>query len=176
MWVTAELIETAYFFVLNVPAPVLTAADVFYFGGYLSFFAGLMLYFQSFGDAVDKKRVAKVMVPVALLTILVLVRIIPAEASTSLSLIAALDDMSYLLLDLVLVSLAVLPLAIFAGGTIAKWLVVLCGGAVVYALADVRLLFLGAKGNVQDGGVAGLLFLLAYLMFALAFYLHRREW
>ena len=175
MWVTAEAIESSYYFVLNVPAPVFTAADLFYFGGYLFFFAGLILYFQSFGEAVKKERVAKVMTPVAVLTILTLWRIVPLEASSS-SLPATIDGLAFVLLDLVFVALAVLPLAIFAGGTIAKWLVVMCGGSVLYALADVRLVYLGADGNVQDGSLAGLLFLLAYLMFALAFYLHRREW
>ena len=176
MWVTAEAIEAVYYFVLNIPAPALTAADLFYFGGYLSFFAGLILYFQSFGEAVDKGRVTKVMIPVALLAVLVLWRIIPLEAANGPSLFEAIDDLGFVLLDLLFVALAVLPLAIFAGGTIVKWLVVLCGGSVLYALADVRLVYLGAKGNVQDGSLAGLLFLLAYLMFALAFYLHRWEW
>jgi hypothetical protein len=176
MWVTAEIVETVYYFILNVPAPVLTAADLFYYCGYLSFFAGLILYFQSFSEAVNKERVAKVMFPVAVLTVVALWRIIPLEAATSSSLLAAVDGLGFVLLDLLLVALAVLPLAIFAGGTIAKWLVVLCGGSALYALADVRLVYLGAKGNVQDGNVAGLLFLLAYLLFAFAFYLHRREW
>ena len=176
MWVSAEVVETVYYFVLDVPAPVLTAADLFYFGGYLSIYAGLILYFQSFGEAVYKARVAKVMSPVAVLTILALWRIVPMEAATNSSLLATVDSLGFVLLDLLLVALAVLPLAIFVGGSIAKWLVVLCGGSVLYALADVRLVYLGAKGNVQDGNVAGLLFLFGYLTFALAFYLHRREW
>ena len=176
MWVAAESVETVYYFVLDVPSPVLTAADLFYFGGYIAFFAGLILYFQSFGEAVNKGRVAKAMIPVALLTILALWRIIPLEAAASPSPLATIDGLAFVLLDLLLVALAALPLAIFAGGTIAKWLVVLCGGSALYALADVRLVYLGAKGNVQDGNLAGLLFLLAYLTFALAFYLHRREW
>ena len=101
--------------------------------------------------------------------------VFPVELGRNLSALNLLTDMIYPALDLVLVSLALVSLAVFLGGSIAKWWVIFGAGATLYAIGDEFFLYQVARGTYYNGSIDDLIFLFGYLTFALAFYAHRKE-
>jgi hypothetical protein len=176
LWVAAESIWTTYVYVLGVQIPDYSAADVFYMGGYFPVFAGLVLYLSAFQVALEKKRIVAAVVAMALAASAVYYTVLPTVLAAAGTTLQVLDDLTFVSLDLVMLTLVVLTFTIFVGGRISKWLMVLGGAAVLYVIGDEDFLIQTANGTYYNGSYNDLIFLLAYLTFALAFYLHRREW
>jgi len=176
LWTAAESIWAAYYTVFGVAVPNYSIADIFYMAGYVPIFVGLLLYIGTFDVALQRKRIAAAAVVIALAFAVVSYTVLPTELAAGGTLLQTLDDLSFIILDLVMLSLVVLTFTIFVGGRISKWLMVLGGAAVLYVIGDEDFLIQTANGTYYNGSYNDLIFLLAYLTFALAFYLHRREW
>jgi len=174
LWIIAEFTWAFYNFVLNVPVPTYSIADVFYMAGYFPMFAGLILYLTVFRSGMDKKRLGSGLAAIGVAAIVVMATVIPTEVAANPTLVQSLDDLSFVILDLVLLSLTILSFVIFTGGTIAKWFVMFGVGSALYVVADEDYLILVNNGTYYNGSYNDLIFLLAYLTFAFAFYLHRR--
>lgn len=175
LWVLAESTWAFYYFVFSVAVPYPSLADIFYTGGYLPIIAGLLGYLNTFWVALSRKRLGYAVVAVGAGVILALLFVLPVELGQSLPTINFLTDMIYPVLDLVLLSLAVLSLAIFAGGRIARWWMLFGAGASLYVIGDEFFLYQVAHGTYYNGSIDDLIFLLGYLTFAMSFYAHRRE-
>ena len=175
LWVLAESIWAFYYFVLEVAVPYPSLADVFYTGGYFPIIAGLLGYLSTFWVALSRRRLGYAVVAIGAGVTLALLFVLPVELGKNLPTINFLTDMAYPVLDLVLLSLAVLSLAIFAGGTIAKWWILFGAGASLYVIGDEFFLYQIAHGTYYNGSVDDLIFLLGYLTFAMSFYAHRKE-
>jgi hypothetical protein len=176
LWVAAEAIWATYVFVLGVQIPTYSLADVFYMGGYFPVFAGLILYLGTFEVALEKKRIGAAVVAIALAAGAVYYTVLPSVLASANTTLQILDNLTYVTLDLVLLTLVVLTFTIFVGGRISRWLVFLGGASVLYVVGDEDFLIQTANRTYYNGSYNDLIFLLAYLTFALAFYLHRREW
>jgi len=175
VWVLAEATWAVYYFILNVAVPYPSIADFFYIGGYLPMLAALIIYYRTFASSMSRRRLA-VAVPVIVGSVsLSLGLVVPTELSMNYPTTHVLTDLIYPVLDLTLLSAAILSVAIFIGGRIRKYWIVLSGAIVLYVLGDEFFLYQVANGSYYNGSVDDLLFLLGYLAFALAFYLHRRE-
>lgn len=175
MWVVAEATWAIYYFVARVELPYPSLADVFYAGGYLPIVAGLLGYLQTFHVALSRRRLGYAMAGTGVAVVLALVFVLPVELGKSLTTVNLLTDMLYPVLDLVLLSLALLSLAIFAGGRIATWWMLFGTAATLYVVGDEFFLYQVAHGAYYNGSVDDLIFLLGYLTFAMAFYAHRKE-
>ncbi len=175
LWVLAEATWAFYYFILRVAVPYPSIADVFYTGGYFPIIAGLLGYLDTFRVALSRRRLGYSLVAIGSGVALALTFVIPVELGKNLSTINFLTDMSYPVLDLVLLSLSVLSLAIFAGGRIAKWWILFGAGAALYVIGDEFFLYQIAHGTYYNGSVDDLIFLLGYLTFAMSFYAHRKE-
>ncbi|MDA4124079.1 MAG: hypothetical protein OK438_01320 [Thaumarchaeota archaeon] len=175
LWVFAEASWAIYYFVLDIQVPYPSLADVFYIGGYLPIIAGLGAYLGTFRVAMSRQRLGFAIVVIAISTVLAMAFVLPTELAKSLSPFNLMTDMIYPVLDLVLLSLAILSLAIFYGGTIARWWMLFGMGAILYVIGDEFFLYQAAGGTYYNGSLDDLLFLLAYLVLALAFYVHRKE-
>jgi hypothetical protein len=175
MWVVAEATWALYYFVVRVALPYPSLADVFYAGGYFPIIAGLLGYLNTFHVALSARRLAYALVGIGGAVALAILFVLPVELIQNLSTINLLTDMLYPVLDLVLLSLAVLSLAIFVGGRIASWWVLFGTGAALYVIGDEFFLYQVAHGTYYNGSVDDLVFLLGYLTFAMAFYAHRKE-
>jgi hypothetical protein len=175
LWVVAEATWATYYFVLNVSVPYPSAADVFYTGGYIPIMAGLIGYLNTFRVALTRRRLGYALGVIGIGLGLALAFVIPVELGQSLPTAKLLTDMIYPVLDLVLVSLAALSLAIFAGGRIAKWWMLFGAAATLYVIGDEFFLYQIAQGTYYNGSVDDLIFLLGYLTFAVSFYAHRKE-
>ena len=175
LWAVAEGTWAFYYFVLKVAVPYPSLADIFYIAGYLPIIAGLLGYLDTFHEALTRRRLGLALVFIGIAVALALSFVLPIELAQKHTISAFLTDMTYPVLDLVLLSLTVLSLAIFAGGTIAKWWVLFGIASALYVIGDEFFLYQVAQGSYYNGSVDDLIFLLGYLTFALAFYVHRKE-
>jgi len=175
LWVIAESTWAFYYFILGVAVPYPSLADVFYTGGYFPIIAGLLGYLSTFWVGLSRKRSGYAVLSIGAGVSLALLFVLPVELGQNLSTINFLADMIYPVLDLVLLSLAVLSLAIFAGGRIASWWILFGAGASLYVIGDEFFLYQVAHGTYYNGSVDDLIFLLGYLTFAMSFYAHRKE-
>jgi hypothetical protein len=175
MWVFAEAAWAFYYFVAQVAVPYPSLADIFYLGGYIPIIAGLLGYLDTFHVALSTRRLGYAVIGIGIAAALALIFVLPVEFGRDLTTVNLLTDMLYPVLDLVLLSLAMLCLAIFVGGRIANWWVLFGAGATLYVIGDEFFLYQVASGTYYNGSVDDLIFLLGYLTFAMAFYAHRKE-
>jgi len=171
----AELTWATYYFFLNVPVPYPSIADIFYIGAYAPLSVGVFMYFRAFSGALTRQRIFASAATIAAAAVLVFTFVIPIELSIGNPPLETITDLIYPALDLVLFSLAVLSLAIFLGGTIGKWWILFVGAIILDIVADEYFLYLEAKGTYYNGSFDDLIYLWAYLIFALAFYIHKKE-
>ena len=175
MWFAAEVAWAVYYFLLNVPVPYPSVADVFYIGGYFPVSLALVLYLSTFSVAMSRRRLIYAGVAIVFAFALALGVVMPTELAQHLPVLNVLSDLAYPVLDLVLFSLTVLCLAIFLGGSITKWWYVFGAASVAYVVGDEYFLYQIASGTYYNGSLDDLFFIIGYLTFALAFYAHRRE-
>ena len=174
-WFLAEVTWALYYFVLNVPVPYPSIADVFYIGAYFPLFTALALYFKVFSASMSRRRLALSIGIIACSVALVVGIVRPAEVASDESMSNVITDLLYPLLDLSLLSLTILSLAIFIGGAIRNWWLLLGGAITLAVVADELFLIQVSAGIYYNGDFDDLLYLVGYLTFALAFYVHRRE-
>jgi len=175
IWTCAELIWAVYYFALNVPVPYPSVADVFYMGGYVPMLAGLLTYLQAFRKGMTRRRLVIATLVIVSAALAVVSLVIPPEMAMSEPLLQRFTDIGYPVLDLSLLSATVLSLAIFYGASLSRWLIAFAAAAIAYVVADELFLYMVAAGTYYNGSVDDLLFLVGYLLFALAFYEHRRR-
>ena len=174
-WLVAEVTWATYYFFLNVPVPYPSIADIFYIAAYVPLSIGLFMYFRAFSGALTRRRLVASAGTIAAAAILVFTFVIPTELQMANPPIVTITDLIYPALDLVLFSLAILSLAIFLGGSIGKWWIMVVGAIILDIVADEYFLYLEAKGTYYNGSFDDLIYLWAYLIFALAFYVHKKE-
>ena len=175
LWVLAELTWATYYFVLAVPIPYPSVADVFYVSGYFPMIGGLALYLGDFAGALSGRRLLAALLAIGASVTLALGLVVPVELSQGFTGIKIITDLAYPLLDLTLLSLTILCLAIFLGGSISKWWFLLGGAGALYVIGDEYFLYQVSVGSYYNGSVDDLFFILGYFAFAIAFYAHRRE-
>lgn len=175
LWLLAESSWAFYYFILNVAVPYPSIADIFYVSGYLPVILALSLYLSDFSAGMSRRRLAIVGLAIVAVVSVALGLVIPVEFSSNPSALQLATDLLYPALDLVLFSLSALSLAIFFGGSLAKWWGLVGIGAIWYVIGDEYFLFQVAQGTYYNGSVDDLFFLLGYLFLALAFYAHRSE-
>lgn len=175
LWIAAETTWSVYYFVLNVSVPFPSLADVFYMGGYFPIAAGLLLYIRTFYTRPSNSRLATTLVLVVGAILLAFGGVVPLELSKNEAFVGVLVDLTYPILDITLFSITVFALAIFAGARVGGWWRMFGFGAALYVVGDENFLYQVAAGTYYNGNYNDLIFLLAYLTFAYAFYLHRKE-
>ena len=175
LWALAESTWAYYYFILKVAVPYPSLADILYVGGYFPIIAALLGYLSTFHEGLTRRRLGIAALAIVVSVALALLFVLPVELGQSLPVPMFLTDMTYPVLDLVLISLTILSLAIFVGGAIARWWIFFGVASGLYVIGDEFFLYQVAHGTYYNGSVDDLIFLLGYLTFALAFYLHRRE-
>ena len=175
MWVVAEMTWATYYFVLNVPVPYPSVADVFYVGGYFPMILGLAFYFGAFSVAMSRQRLVAAAISIGIVALVALGLVMPSELSKGLGPLNTLVDLIYPILDLILFSLTALCLAIFLGGRISRWWVLFGAASLLYVVGDEYFLYQVAAGTYYNGSIDDMFFILGYLTFAIAFHAHRRE-
>ncbi len=175
LWVLAEVSWAYYYFALQIAIPYPSIADIFYVSGYLPILVALSLYLKTFSGGMSRGRMAASILSIVCAASAAMYFVLPIEFAKAEPAVTLFTDLLYPVLDLVLLSLAILCLAIFVGGSIAKWWAIFGGAIALYVVGDEYFLYKVATGTYYNGGFDDAIFLVAYMTLALAFYVHRRE-
>jgi len=175
LWFIGEAIWAGYTLILSVELPYPSIADAFWIGGYVPFFIGLYVYVKLFGHALTKKAVAITMLVAAVLTVLVSVALLTPVLEVEEDLTKIIMDFAYPILDLALLSTALLGLIIFWKGKLRKSWLLINAAILMNVCADILFSYTTAQGMYYCGHMLDVLFDLAYLFFLMAFYVHTKE-
>ncbi len=118
LWFVGKAVWAGYTLILGVELPYPSIADIFWISGYIPFFIGLYLYVKLFGHALTKKTVTTTMLVAAALTVLVSVALLTPVLGAEEDLTTVVMDFAYPILDLTLLSTALLGLIIFWRGNL----------------------------------------------------------
>jgi len=176
-WFLGEVSWTVYTLLLNVEIPYPSIADVAWLIGYVPLIAAIELYLRAFRFAISKAMYAVAVVAVsigsfALFTFLVSPIVVAATEEEITTLIV---DIAYPALDLTLFSLSILGLLIFAKGKIASAWLLINGAILMNVIGDMLFSYTTLQGTYYNGHFLELFFHWGYILFALAFYTHRKE-
>ena len=174
-WLVAEVTWSTYALLLNTPVPYPSLADVFYLVGYAFFGSGLIYYLKTFHQQVNRTGLVLVVGTLAAASFLVGVALAGPVVLSSDPPLTKAFDLTYPLLDVVLLAGAAFGLSVFRAGRLGKpWLLINLAMLVDVA-ADVTFSYMYAQGTYAYGTASDLLYLWAYLILGLAFYLHGKE-
>ena len=173
-WTVANIVwSTDYFLGLTVPYPGLS--DYFYLGADVPLAIALIMYFRPFSATLTLRRIGVSALIIAVSAGVIIGFVMRSEFAMTQPLTSTITDLAYPISDIVLLSLTILNLAIFIGGTISKWWILFGAGIVLYIIADELFLYQESKGTYYNGSSSDIMYVLSYLVFALAFYVHARE-
>jgi len=178
LWFLGELGWAVYTMVLNIEIPYPSIADVFWLSGYVPLFIALLLYVQLLKPALSSKMFlggAIVVASVSAPTFPMLIMPVLAGASEQ-DLITLGVSLAYPSLDLTLFLEAIVGLMVFTTTRLKSrvgraWHFI--NVAIIFnVVADMAFSYTTMEGTYYNGHPLDLLFHWAYLLFALAFYVH----
>jgi len=177
LWFLGEVSWAVYTLFLNVEIPYPSIADVAWLVGYVPLIAAIELYLRAFRFAISKAMYAVAAVAVSIGSFILFTFLVsPILAVTAEKEITTLVvDIAYPALDLVLLSLSILSLLVFAKGKIALTWLLINGAILLNVAADMLFSYTTLQGTYYNGHFLELFFHWGYILFALAFYTHRKE-
>lgn len=176
-WFLGEVGWAIYTLVLGVEIPYPSLADVAWLMGYVPMIIAFHLYLRVFRFAISKTMylvevIAVAISSFALYTYLVFPILAGAAEAEMTTLIF---DLAYPTLDIVLFGLAMLGLFVFAKGKIAPAWLLINSAILTDVVADLLFSYTTLNGTYYNGHWLELLFHWGYILYALAFYAHRKE-
>lgn len=175
LWFLGEVCWAVYTLLLGVEIPYPSIADVFWLSGYVPMFIALFLYVKTFGSVLSRRMVGTAMVIVFVLSVLVSATLITPIVGAEEDLVTMFADFAYPLLDLALLSAAILGLAVFSKGSLGKSWLLINAGIMSDVVADILFSYTTAQETYYNGHPLELLFHWGYILFLLAFYVHTKE-
>jgi hypothetical protein len=175
IWFMGEVSWAVYTLVLGVELPYPSFADVFWLFGYIPFFIALYWYVKMFSNVLNKKLLALSMISTVALAIVVAVTLFSYVSGAEEDLVAIAVNFAYPLLDLLLFSVAQIGLIIFWKGKLGKSWLLINAGIAVDTLADILFSYTTAQEIYYSGHMLDVLFIIAYLLDLIAFYVHAKE-
>jgi len=176
-WFLGEVGWAVYTLVLRVEIPYPSIADVAWLIGYVPLFISIHLYISAFRFAISKAMYAIAAVAVSIGSFaLFLFLVSPVLGATAEAEVTTLMvDIAYPALDLALFSISILGLLIFAKGKIALTWLLINGAILMNVVADILFSYTMLQDTYYNGHFLELFFHWGYILFALAFYTHRKE-
>ena len=175
LWFLGELSWAVYTFLLNVEVPYPSIADIFWLGGYVPLLIALFVYSRLFASVLYTRKKALIAALILILGVLVSVALIVPIMGVEENLATLTIDLAYPLLDIALLSMALVGLTIFQKGGIGKsWLWIILG-IMLNVAGDMVFSYTTAQGTYYNGHLSELLFIYGYLFFMVAFYVHTKE-
>jgi hypothetical protein len=174
LWAVANIVWSTDYF-LGIPVPYPGLSDYFYLGADAPIAAALIMYFRPFSSTLTLRRLGISAFVIAISSGIIIGFVMRSEFAMTQPLTSTITDLLYPITDIILLSLTILNLAIFMGGTISKWWMIFGAGIVLYIIADELFLYQESKNAYYNGSTSDIAYVLSYLVFALAYYIHRRE-
>ena len=176
-WFLGELSWAIYALLLSIEIPYPSIADVVWLIGYVPLFIALYLYIRTFQFAISKTMFTIATVAVCITSLAFLLFLVPpifADASEH-DMVTLTVDIAYPALDIVLFSLSILGMLIFAKGKIAQAWLLINGAILMNVVGDVLFSYTTLQGTYYNGHWSELFFAWGYILFALAFYVHNKK-
>ena len=175
LWFLGELSWAIYTLILGFEIPYPSIADIFWLSGYAPIYVALLLYIKPFKMVLSKRSIGAVALIITLLYAVVTFFLIGPIISASEDLPTLIMDLAYPLLDIILLSAAILGVIIFFKGTIGRSWLLICLALVFDAVADLLFSYTTLQGTYYNGHPLELFFHWGYILYALAFYVHIKE-
>ena len=175
LWFLGELSWAVYTFFLSVEVPYPSIADIFWLGGYIPLLIALFVYSRLFASVLANRKKALIAALIIILGVLVSAALIVPIMGVEEDVATFIIDLAYPLLDIALLSMALVGLAIFQKGGLGKsWLWIILG-IMLNVAGDMVFSYTTAQGTYYNGHLSELLFIYGYLFFMVAFYVHTKE-
>ena len=176
-WFLGELGWAIYTLLLNIEIPYPSIADIVWLIGYVPLFIALYLYIGTFQIALSKKMFAIATIAVCIASSVFLLFLVPPILADTAErdMVTLTVDLAYPTLDIVLFSLSILGLLIFAKGKIAQAWLLINGAILMNVMGDLLFSYTTLKGTYYNGHWSELFIAWSYILFALAFYAHKKE-
>jgi hypothetical protein len=174
-WFVGETLWVIYNVFLNIQVPYPSIIDLFYLFAYIPLSLGLFNYFSIFSAGLPKKRLTYAIIALVIaLSVVALILFPPVIADKHPALQKAFD-IAYPLMDLFLLSGAILGFSIFKGGTIERAWLLIIAGVFLFIAGDILFAFQTGNGTYYNGSIDDMMYVLGYLTFAGSFYAHKKE-
>ncbi len=176
-WFLGELGWAVYTLLLNVEIPYPSIADIAWLIGYVPMMAAFHWYVRTFQFTISKTLYKAGAVIIGLFCLghfaYFLAPVFAEMAETEITTVAV--DIAYPALDLVLLGYALLALLIFFRGKIAVAWSLISAAVLMNVAADMLFTYTTLQDTYYCGHPLELLFHFGYILYALAFYAHRKE-
>lgn len=180
-WFIGELSWALYTLTLDIETPYPSVADVYRLVGYGFLFFAISTYIGLFRPVISKRMIATASVfvlPTSAGIIPPLLLSISAKAS-AMNLTTLLVDIAYPLLDLALLTQAVLGLLVFTRtglkGKIGSVWLLINAGIIMNVFGDILFSYTNLQNTYYTGHPLELFFHLGYVFFILSFYAHMKK-
>jgi len=179
LWFLGELGWTIYVLVLGIEIPYPSIADIFWLSGYIPLFIALDLYIRLFRPALFRRMYFVGAALVSILSVTLFIVLAPPILEAEEDVVTKIVSIAYPVLDLMLLSEAILGLLIFTmtklkGRIGVAWLFI-NAGILMNVIADILFSYTTLQGTYYDGHPLELFFHWGYILFALGFYTHMKE-
>ncbi|GEM_PF-2531321 len=177
LWFIAETIWLTYTIILGKPLEF-SIADITWLLGYIFIFAGLYRSVKPFSllfkkTGLNHKMKLAYAIPSILGTLLIAITLVNVpEVVNEEGLTTVIVDTSYVILDLVLLTLALKALLFFNSGKISNGLTLFSTGLALLAVSDLPYFVIGGyyPWNILD-----LLYVISYIVIATGIYIYSRQ-
>ena len=176
-WFLGELGWAVYTLMLNVKIPYPSIADIAWLIGYIPMMAAFHWYVRTFQFTTSKRLYKIGAVIIGLICLghfaYFLTPVFAEMAETEVTTLAV--DIAYPALDLVLLGYALLALLIFFRGKIAVAWSLISAALLMDVAAYMLFTYTTLQGTYYSWHPLELMFHFGYILYALAFYVHRKE-
>jgi hypothetical protein len=175
LWFVAEIVWTVYRDLLGVAVPYPSVADVFWLSGYPAIILALGAYYRLFAQTTSVKRLLVAAAVSFVFVLLVVAVVIVPSVSLSLDPSTLIVDVAYPVLDVVMLFVSLMLLMLMNGGGLGVMWYIFAVACILEAVGDMTFSYVTATGM---GGASllnllNLMYIYAYVLFALGLYEHR---
>lgn len=175
LWFTSRIIWDIYAMSLNSTTPYPSFADVIWLAGYVPILAGLHLYLRSFGFSFSRFKYSAFAAVISLVLLACFIVLVPPVVAASEGIVTVLLGLTYLGLDLSLLSLSIHGLFVFFNGRIGAAWAFFSSALLLNAVGDILFSYAIQNNTYYTGHPLELLFHAGYIFCTLAFYTHMKE-
>jgi len=165
------LVGTIYSLVMNVSIQFPSPADALWVAGYVPFILALLFQIWPFREAFSSWKLRSATLSTSVIGIVVLAILIPPSMRAEHDFLSVVVSLTYPLLDVVLLIVAIPSLIFFLDGIFWRPMLTVVCGIILTLLGDIAFDLTVLQGTYYDGHPLDLFFYWSYLAFSLGFYL-----
>jgi hypothetical protein len=175
-WGVAQVFWSAsYFRGVTVPYPSVLSFDFFYIFGYMPMLAALVTYYRTFRAGMTSRKLILSGSGILVSGLFIIPILLSTEFSKIEPVATVVTNLISCSLELLPLSLAILCLVLFSGGSLGRWWMFFVAGVILHVAEDLVFFYQSSVGTYYNGSFSDYLLIASYIMFGLAFYAHRKR-